>query len=62
MNVKKLKELLNDVPDDYIIRSRAENSNLQQDEIPWQFGFSGYILQVKVIEKQNAIMLIRGHE
>ena len=62
MKVKELKQILSEVPDDYDIRSRAINSNLCEDEIPWQLSFAKIIVKVKRVDKLNTIVLIRGYE
>lgn len=62
MKVKELKKLLKNVPDDYDIRTRAENAHLNQDEISWQLNFSGVITKVKVVDIHDTVVLIRGHE
>lgn len=62
MDVKELKELLNNIPDNYEIRSRAGNALLYKDEDPWQFHCSGYVTKIKIIKERNAVMLIRGVE
>ena len=62
MNVGELKKALSEFPDDYEIRSRARNSNLCDDEKPWQLSFAGIISGVKVVDKLNAVVLIRGFE
>lgn len=58
MNVKELKELLEKVPDNYEIRTRSENSNLDKDNIPWQLYFSGIIKEVKSIHSLKTLMVI----
>lgn len=62
MKVKELKQILSELPDDYEIRTRARNSNLYKDEIPWQLSFAGIISSVRVVNKLKAVVLIRGHE
>lgn len=62
MNVKELKELLKSIPDNYEIRTRSENSNLDNDESTWQLNFSGVITEIKSIHSRKILMLIRGFE
>ncbi len=59
MNVKELKELLEKIPDNYEIRTRSENSNLDKDNILWQLNFSGIIKDIKPIHSLRTLMLIR---
>lgn len=61
MKVKELKFLLNNIPDDYEIRTRAKNSNLDKDR-PWQLSFSGLFTEVKPIHNHKIVMVIRGIE
>ncbi len=49
MKVKKLKELLSKIPDDYEIRSRSQNAHLNNDEMHWQLNFSDVITKVKAL-------------
>ncbi len=58
MNVKELKELLEKVPDNYEIRTRSENSNLDKDNIPWQLYCSGIIKEVKSVHFLKTLILI----
>ena len=62
MDVGELREILSEIPDDYEVRSRAENAHLNEDEIPWQLNFSGILTKVKAVDSQRAVMLIRGFE
>ncbi len=62
MKVKKLKELLKDIPNNYEIRTRSCNAALDNDEVPWQLNFSGEITEVKSIHSHKIVMIIRGFE
>jgi len=62
MKVKDLKKELNDIPDEYEIRSRAINAHLNNDEISWQLHFADEITKIKVVAVQKTVMLIRGFE
>ncbi len=62
MYVKELKELLEKVPDNYEIRTRACNAHLHNDEAQWQINFSGEITELKSIHSRRILMLIRGFE
>ena len=62
MNVGELKRLLNEIPDNYKVRSRAKNAHLRDDETTWQIGFSGTVMEVNTIDSQESVMLIRDFE
>ena len=62
MKVKELKELLKKIPDNYEIRTRSRNSNLDNDELSWQLHFSGEVTEIKSIHSHKILMLIRGFE
>lgn len=60
MNVQDLKKLLESVPDNYEVRSRYANAHLNNDEMWWQFNFSDYVDEVKIIHSKHAIMILRS--
>ena len=62
MKVKKLRELLEKIPDNYEIRTRPCNAHLDNDESIWQVNFSGEITVVKPIHSRKILMLVRGFE
>ncbi len=62
MKVKKLKELLEKVPDNYEVRTRPCNAALDNDEVSWQLNFSGEITEIKSIHSHKVVMMIRGFE
>ncbi len=62
MKVKRLRELLKDIPNNYEIRTRSCNAALDNDEVSWQLNFSGEITEIKPIHSRKIVMLIRGFE
>jgi len=62
MKVKKLRELMEKIPDNYEIRTRSCNAHLDSDESSWQLHFSGEITEIKPIHSHKIVMLIRGFE
>ena len=62
MKVKKLKELLEKIPDNYEIRTRPCDAHLVNDELYWQLHFSGEVTEIKPIHSHKVLMLIRGFE
>lgn len=62
MTVKELKEALENIPDDFLIRSRAKNAHLDKDNLEWQLSCSDVLSKVKFVEEHKTVMLIRGIE
>lgn len=62
MNVKRLKEILEFIPDDYEIRSRSENAHLNNDEKQYNLNFMGILETVKIVDIHKTVVFIRGHE
>ena len=60
MNVKELKELLKDAPDDYEIRSRSQNAYNRRDDDPNSVSWSRRIGNVHISENAKTVMLIGG--
>jgi len=60
MNVKELKEILKNIPDNYEIRTRSENSNLEIGKIPWNLYFSGIVKKVEFIHSLRTLMIINN--
>ncbi len=62
MKVKKLRKLLEDIPDNYEIRTRPCNAALNSNEDLWQLNFSGEIVEIELVHSYKIVMLIRGFE
>ena len=62
MNIKKIKEIIEFLPDDYEIRSRPENAHLNNDSNRSDLNFMGKIETVKIVDIHKTVVLIRGYE
>ena len=62
MNVGQLKQILKEIPDDYWIKTRAGNFNLNDDSNISDLKFMGNVESVNTVDEHKTIVLIRGYE
>ena len=53
MKIKELREAIQEIPDNYEIRSRSKNAYLENNDSDWQLSFSNEITKVKPIFKKD---------
>ncbi len=61
VNVGNLKKILEDVPDEFEIGSKASNSRLKGDN-PSDRTWFGNLTKIEIFNKEDFVVLVRGYE